>query len=66
MMNKEQMVNEIIQKLKLVNVGVIKPESIDDNKIDELREIHEMVTKRDSFSPSEMSALTDALGQLRK
>ncbi|TDM39261.1 DUF1128 domain-containing protein [Macrococcoides goetzii] len=65
-MNKEQMVNEIIQKLKLVNVGVIKPESIDDNKIDQLREIHEMVTKRDSFSPSEMSALTDALGQLRK
>ncbi|RAI80032.1 DUF1128 domain-containing protein [Macrococcoides goetzii] len=65
-MNKEQMVNEIIQKLKLVNVGVIKPESIDDNKIDELREIHEMVTKRNSFSPSEMSALTDALGQLRK
>lgn len=60
------MLNEIIQKLKLVNVGVIKPESIDDNKIDELREIHEMVTKRDSFSPSEMSALTDALGQLRK
>lgn len=65
-MNKEQMVNEIIQKLKLVNVGVIKPESIDDNKMDELREIYEMVTKRDSFSPSEMSALTDALGQLRK
>lgn len=65
-MNKEQMLNEIIQKLKLVNVGVIKPESIDDNKIDELREIHEMITKRDSFSPSEMSALTDALGQLRK
>lgn len=66
MMNKEQMVNEIIQKLKLVNVGVIKPESIDDNKIDELREILDMVSKRDSFSPSEMSALTDALGQLRK
>lgn len=66
MMNKEQMVNEIIQKLKLVNVGVIKPESIDDSKIDELREIHDMVSKRDSFSPSEMSALTDALGQLRK
>lgn len=65
-MNKEQMVNEIIQKLKLVNVGVIKPESIDDNKMEELRDIHAMVSKRDSFSPSEMSALTDALGQLRK
>lgn len=65
-MNKEQMVNEIVQKLKLVNAGVIKPESIDDNKLDELQEIHEMVTKRDSFSPSEMSALTEALGSLRK
>ncbi|WP_414042472.1 DUF1128 domain-containing protein [Macrococcus animalis] len=65
-MNKEQMINEIIQKLKLVNVGVINPESIDDNKMDDLRDIHAMVSKRDSFSPSEMSALTEALGQLRK
>lgn len=65
-MNKEQMVNEIVQKLKLVNAGVIKSESIDDNKLDELQEIHAMVTKRDSFSPSEMSALTEALGSLRK
>ncbi len=65
-MNKAEMIDEIVEKLKLVNIGVIKPESIDDNKMDELTEIYEMVKKRDTFSPSEMSALTDALGSLRK
>ena len=40
-MNKAEMIDEIVKKLKLVNIGVIKPESIDDNKMDELTEIYE-------------------------
>lgn len=65
-MTIEQMLNDITSKLKLVNVGVMKPESIDEAKLDELKEIHEMVMSRTTFSPSEMAALTDALGSLRK
>lgn len=65
-MTIEEMLEGIIKKLKLVNVGVIRPESIDETKKDDLKDIYDMVIKRDSFSPSEMSAITDALGQLRK
>lgn len=65
-MTIEQMLTDITSKLKLVNVGVMKPESIDESKIDELKDIHEMVMNRSNFSPSEMAALTDALGKLRK
>ncbi|KAA1037680.1 DUF1128 family protein [Macrococcus equipercicus] len=65
-MTKEEMLNAIAGKLKLVNIGVIKPESIDDAKTDELQELYEMVMKRDNISPSEMTAITEALGSLRK
>lgn len=65
-MTKEEMMNAIAGKLKLVNVGVINADSIDDSKIDELTDLYDMVMKRDNISPSEMTAITEALGNLRK
>ncbi|TDM05306.1 DUF1128 family protein [Macrococcus lamae] len=65
-MTKEEMMNAIAGKLKLVNVGVIKPESIDDSKINELKDLYDMVMKRDNISPSEMTAITEELGNLRR
>ncbi len=65
-MTKEEMMNAIAGKLKLVNVGVINADSIDDSKIDELTDLYDMVMKRENISPSEMTAITEALGNLRK
>ncbi|ULG71531.1 DUF1128 family protein [Macrococcus brunensis] len=65
-MNKEAMLEDIMSKLKLINKGVINAEDIDDSKEEDLKELHTMVMKRDNVSPSEIAAITDALGQLRK
>ena len=64
--NIEYMVNEIVTKMKMVNIGAIKSESMDSEMYEELHEIYEMVMKKDNFSPSEMQALAEELGRLRK
>ncbi|TDL98354.1 DUF1128 family protein [Macrococcus brunensis] len=60
------MLEDIMSKLKLINKGVINAEDIDDSKEEDLKDLHTMVMKRDNVSPSEIAAITDALGQLRK
>ncbi|ULG73795.1 DUF1128 family protein [Macrococcus brunensis] len=65
-MNKEAMLEDIMSKLKLINKGVINAEDIDDSREEDLKDLHTMVMKRDNVSPSEIAAITDALGQLRK
>ena len=65
-MTKEAMLEDIMSKLKLINKGVINAEDIDDAKMEDLKDLHEMVMKRDHVSASEITAITDALGQLRK
>lgn len=64
--NIEFMVNEIVTKMKMVNIGAIKSDSMDSEMYEELHEIYEMVMKKDNFSPSEMQALAEELGRLRK
>jgi uncharacterized protein YfkK (UPF0435 family) len=64
--NVEYMIEKIKEKLKVVNMGAIKPEHFDENLYEELRDIYEMVMKRSSFSPSEMQAIAEELGSLRK
>jgi uncharacterized protein YfkK (UPF0435 family) len=64
--NVEYMIEKIKEKLKVVNMGAIKPEHFDENMYEELRDIYEMVMKRSSFSPSEMQAIAEELGSLRK
>lgn len=65
-MAKEEMLTAIMTKLKLINKGVINAEDIDDSKQEDLQDLYDMVMKRDNISPSEIAAITDALGQLRK
>jgi len=65
-MDKEAMLEDIMSKLKLINKGVINAEDIDDSKEKDLKDLHTIVMKRDNVSPSEIAAITDALGQLRK
>ncbi|MFC5466858.1 DUF1128 domain-containing protein [Lederbergia graminis] len=64
--NIDFMVNEIVSKLKMVNIGALQLQSLDDDLYEELCEIYEMVMKKNNFSPNEMQALAEELGRLRK
>lgn len=64
--NVEYMIEQIMEKLKVLNIGAIKPSHFDEEMYEELKEIYEMVQKKNSFSPSEMQALVEELGNLRK
>jgi uncharacterized protein YfkK (UPF0435 family) len=64
--NVEYMIEKIKEKLKVLNLGAIKPSHFDEEMYEELKEIYEMVQRKSSFSPSEMQALVEELGSLRK
>ncbi len=64
--NVEYMIEQIKEKLKVLNLGAIKPSHFDEEMYEELLEIYEMVRKKPSFSPNEMQALVEELGNLRK
>lgn len=64
--NIEFMVDAIIEKLRMVNVGAVKADHFNEEMYEELKEIYEMVIKKDSFSISEMQAIAAELGNLRK
>ena len=53
----EQMIEQIKEKLKVLNFDAIKPNHFDEQLYDELKDIYDMVMKKQTFSPSEMQAL---------
>jgi uncharacterized protein YfkK (UPF0435 family) len=64
--NVEYMIEQIKEKLRMVNVDAMKAEHFDDSQYDDLQYLYNMVMKRDTFSPSEMQAIASELGSLRK
>ncbi|SFB08828.1 Uncharacterized protein YfkK, UPF0435 family [Bacillus sp. cl95] len=64
--NVEYMIEKIKEKLRVLNFGAIKPSHFDGDMYEELKDIYEMVMRKNSFSPSEMQALAEELGNLRK
>jgi len=64
--NVEYMIEQIKEKLRMVNVDAMKSEHFDDSQYEDLQYLYNMVMKRDSFSPSEMQAIASELGSLRK
>ncbi|BBW98578.1 DUF1128 domain-containing protein [Geobacillus icigianus] len=64
--NVEYMIDQLKQKLKMLNWEAMKPSHFSEEWYDELKEIFEMVMKREAFSPSEMQAIVEELGNLRK
>ncbi|MCM3569203.1 DUF1128 domain-containing protein [Neobacillus mesonae] len=64
--NVEFMIETIKEKLRVLNLGAIKPSHFDEEMYEELKEIYEMVLRKSSFSPNEMQALVEELGNLRK
>ncbi|MBU8770766.1 uncharacterized protein YfkK (UPF0435 family) [Cytobacillus firmus] len=64
--NVEFMIEAIKEKLKVLNLGAIKPSHFDEEMYEELKDIYDLVMKKNSFSPNEMQALVEELGNLRK
>ncbi len=64
--NIEHMVSYIKEKLRVANVGAIKPTHFDENLYEDLKDIYEMVKRKDNFSISEIQAIAEELGNLRK
>ncbi|MFC6601326.1 DUF1128 domain-containing protein [Ectobacillus funiculus] len=64
--NVEYMVEMIKQKLRMVNVGAMRASSFSEEMYEDLVDIYEHVMKRETFSISEMQAITEELGALIK
>ena len=64
--NVEHMISAIKDKLRMVNVDAMKSEHFNTSDYEDLRDIYDMVMKRNNFSPSEMQAIAAELGSLRK
>ncbi|MGJ7919131.1 DUF1128 domain-containing protein [Neobacillus sp. LXY-4] len=64
--NVEFMIEKIKEKLKVLNFGAIKPSHFDEEMYEELKDIYDLVMKKETFSISEMQAIVEELGSLRK
>lgn len=60
------MIEQIKEKLRMVNVDAMKSEHFNDEHYEDILYLYEMVMKRNTFSPSEMQAIVSELGALRK
>ena len=63
--NNEQMIKNNRKKLNIVNQSLINPEKFKDTDTKDIKDIHDFVMSKDSFSPSEITAIADELGNLR-
>lgn len=64
--NVNFMIEKIKEKLKVLNIGAIKSSHFNEELYDDIKDIYELVMKRESFSPNEMQAIAEELGSLRK
>ncbi|CKG43286.1 DUF1128 domain-containing protein [Bacillus cereus] len=64
--NVEYMVEAIKEKLRMVNAGAMRATSFNEEMYEDLRDIYDHVMKRETFSISEMQAITEELGTLIK
>ncbi len=63
--NLAQIIEDMKDKLQLVNRGVLTPNSFSLDKYEDLYEIYELVMKKTSFSVLEMEGILDELKSLR-
>lgn len=64
--NIQYMISQITTKLRMVNVDAIKSSQYNEDVYEDLHDIYEMVMKKNTFSPNEMQAIVEELGNLRK
>ncbi|WP_071461090.1 DUF1128 domain-containing protein [Bacillus massilinigeriensis] len=64
--NVEYMIEKIKEKLNVLNMGAIKSSHFDEEMYEELKDIYELIMKKDNFSINEMQAIVEELGSLKK
>ncbi|MCQ9279241.1 DUF1128 domain-containing protein [Staphylococcus borealis] len=64
--NNKEMIAEIRKKLNIVNQGLLNPDKFEEANHQDVEEIYNFVMSKDSFSPSEVTAIADELGNLRQ
>lgn len=65
-MNKEEILNDIVNQLNVVNKGIFKAEDYSDDKVTELNDIKSMLESRKQISAAEQSAVIEELSKMRK
>lgn len=63
--NLAQMLEEIKDKLQLVNRGVLQPDAFSLDRYEELHDIYKLIVKKSHFSVLEMEGILDELKSLR-
>lgn len=64
--NIQYMIDAITKKLRMVNTGAISSEHFSSSSYEDLKDIYELVARKNTFSPNEMQAIAEELGNLRK
>ena len=64
--NISYMIENIKEKLRMVNVDAMKSENFSTEQYDDLYYMYKMVMKRDNITPNEMQAIAAELGSMRK
>ncbi|GGG95355.1 DUF1128 family protein [Staphylococcus pragensis] len=64
--SNEEMIKDIRKKLNIVNQGLLNPDKFKEANNEDIEEIHSFVMSKESFSPSEVTAIADELGNLRQ
>ncbi len=63
--NIVHMIEAIKDKLRMANVDAMDPHSYSLEHYEDLLFMYNMIMKRDSFTPNEMQAIVEELGQMR-
>ena len=64
--NLDYMITKIYEKLKMMNIEAAKHIPFSEETYEKIYQIYQYVSRRANFSPAEMQAIADELGQLRK
>ncbi|MFH5181231.1 DUF1128 domain-containing protein [Paenibacillus sp. TAB 01] len=64
--NAEFMMEEIKKKLRMATGAALKATALNDEQYEDLKDIYEMVAGKSQFSISEIEAITQELGRLRR
>lgn len=60
------MVEEIKKKLRMASGAAMSSTNFDEDRYEDLVDLYELVASKNSFSISEIDAITSELGKLRK
>ena len=60
------MLEEIKNRLKMATMAAIKPDHFNEEHYEDVRDLYEFVITKSTFSITEMEAIVDELGRIKK